>query len=874
MIHILQTGIELQDNFSNILYGIVNSVNLAVSAMYDMQQAMNADIDTASLQGARDEINEATMAVNELNAALANMGTPQMPSPVSTQETVPVQWQSDNLDVFSTSGAERFQQEIRNANSMMQQLNITQARITQTAGGMDILPDAAVQDMNTMQQRLLTIQQRIQQIENNPVNMGTNQANVELERLRGQLDSAIQAQNDLNHAMQNMDVSAANAAYLRLSQTVSGTERYIRDNVDEQGRFNQQIQSGTQQANELTNMIKKAVGAYVSIRSIGEAINLSDTMTQTTARLNLIVDDGGSVEDLQNKIYESAQNSRSSYIDVAQVVSKLGLLAGDAFTSNDEMVAFAELMNKNFVIGGASASEQTNAMYQLNQAMASGRLQGDEYRSIIENAPLLAKSIEDYMRNVQGVEGEMKEWASEGLLTADVIKNAMFNSADEVNTQFESMPMTWSQIWQSMKNKALLSFQPVLQRLNDIANSEGFQTFANDAMEAMATLGNMVLNIFDLIGTVGGFIADNWSVISPIIYGVVAAFAIYVGWMTVYNTIQTISNGLKAISAARTALHTGATLAEAAATTTATGAQAGMNAALLACPLTWIIIMILAVIAVIYAVVAAINKAKGTSVSATGIIAGVFTTLAAHIINNFAIPAQNIIASLVNFIGNAFNDPVSAVKVLFYDMVLTVLGYIQNLAEGIETLINKIPGIEVDITSSLDKLYDGIEEAQQKVKDESGWVEYMEKWDYINYETAFDVGYEFGEGVDDKISNFLSDFFNKGKKGISDQDDSPYVFNESPYVFDNSGTESYLSNISDSTDDISDSLDITEEDLKYLRDIAEQEAVNRYTVAEINIDQSGMQNNINSGDDIDGFMTKLTDSVNEAVDNMTEGVHA
>ena len=570
----IQTGIELNDQFSGVLNNIISSVNLAVSAMADMQQSMNADIDTSSLQGARDEINQATAALNELNDAMqqdrniqptapqVEQTAPDIAPPVvdgGNQEPIPVQidpvlpdplienpdpvplevqpnappdidpvevpvtWQTDNLDVFTGTGVERFQQEVQSANDMLNTLNTTQAHIAQTAQGMDILPDEAVQDMTTMQQRLSAIQQRIQQIENNPVNMGTDQANAELEQLRGQLNNAIQAQNELNDAMQNMDVSAANTAYLQLSQTVGNTERYIRDNVDEQGRFNQEIASGTQQANELTNTIKRAVAAYVSIQSVGKALDISDELTQTTSRLDMMNDGIQTTAELVNMVYAAAQDARGSFSQMADVVARFGNNAKDAFSSSEEVVAFADLIQKQMTIAGASTQEAANAELQLSQALGSGVLRGDELNSIFEQAPNLIQNIADYL---DVPIGKIREMAADGELSADVVKAAIFSAADDINSKFNEMPMTWGQMWQSMQNTALIAFQPVLQRLNDLANSEAFQTFVQNAVEAMATLANIVLNIFELVGTVGGFIADNWSVISPIIYGVIGALSL------------------------------------------------------------------------------------------------------------------------------------------------------------------------------------------------------------------------------------------------------------------------------------------------------------------------------------------------------------
>ena len=274
----IRSSIELQDNFTNILMNVINAVNMSVSTMEQMQSVMNEPIDTAAIQGMRDQLNQATLAARELDAAIQNVEAPDSgvtpvsvalpvepsshPDPIVDQPApveVPVVWQSDNLDVFTNSGAERFEMEVQSANNMLNTLNQTQAQIAARAAQTNIFPPNMVTDMNSMQNRLQAIQSRIQAIENNPLNMGTDTANAELEQLRAQLDRAVQEQELLNRAVENMDVQAANEAYLHLSQTVSGTERYIRDNVDEQGRFNREIQESTDNAAALKNMITSAV---------------------------------------------------------------------------------------------------------------------------------------------------------------------------------------------------------------------------------------------------------------------------------------------------------------------------------------------------------------------------------------------------------------------------------------------------------------------------------------------------------------------------------------------------------------------------------------------------------------------------------------
>lgn len=810
-----------------------------------------------------EQMNQAVQAIEEARAALSE--------PV-THENTGITWSSPGMATFTNTGIERFEQEVQSANSMLEQLSGTQAAIAAQAAHTSVFPENMVNDMNTMQSRIQGIQQRIQAIENNPLNMGTDRANAELEGLRSQLDQAIQAQNEMNSAMERMDVSAANSAYMRLSQTVSTTERYIRDNVDEQGRFNREINEGVHSANNLMDSIKGMVAAYAGIQTIGEIIGLSDTMTQTTARLDLIVDDGGSVEDLQNKIFLSAERARGSYLATADAVSKLGMQASQAFSSNDELIAFTELLNKQFVNAGTEAAGIDSVMLQLTQSMAAGVMQGEELNAIMDNASIIVQDIQRYLQEVQGIDASnIKELASEGVVTAEVIKNAMFYAADETNAKFETMPKTFGQVWQSFQNTALMAFQTVLNRMNDFANSEAFNAFIMSAQEAMLVLAGIVTSIFDMIGAIGTFAYENWSIISPIIWGIIGALAIYAAYLAITKAAELASAAGKIILCVASYAHAAATGAEASATAAATAAQYGFNAALLACPITWIIILIIALIALFYAAVAAVNKFAGTSVSATGIIAGAFAVLGAHIINTFIVPVQNMIATFVNFLGNVFNDPIAAIKVAFYDMCLTVIGYIRNLASAIETLLNKIPGVTVDITSGLDSFYAGLEQAQQAVKDESGWVEYVQKMDYIDYADAASAGYSFGEGIDESIANFdPSSLFDTNVPGAGDYAD---LSNYGSDLGGLGGIGSGVDDIAGNTGAIADSMDITEEDLKYLRDIAEQEAVNRFTTAEINIDQSGMQNTINNGMDLDGVISGLTEGVNEAIDSMAEGVH-
>lgn len=901
----IRTAIELQDNFTSVLYQVINSVNLGLSAMEDLHQTMNSPVDTASIEAARDSINQATIAVQQLDAAMQGIETPETQTPTAPQSSapvvlpvqpdvpdplveqpppvdvpiepeqpepveVPVHWQSDTLEVFTNSGVERFEQEVQSANNMLNTLNQTQSRIAETAAQTDLFPANAVADMNNMQSRLQAIQQRIQTIESNPLNMGTDTANAELEQLRGQLDQAVQEQQNLNRAVDNMDVQAANEAYLRLSQTVGNTERYIRDNVDEQGRFNREIEEGTNEANELMQTIKGAVAAYATIQTLSAALNLSDQLTSTTARLNLMNDGLQTTQDLQNMIYLSAERARGSYQATADAVSKLGLMAGDAFSSSEEIIAFMEQVNKQFTIAGTEAAGIDAAMLQLTQAMGSGVLRGEEYNSILEQAPNIIQAIADYM---EVPKGQLKDMAAEGLITADIVKAAMFAAADDTNAKFEQMPKTFSQIWTSFQNTALMAFQPVLQRMNEIANSEAFQEFVNNAIEGLSVVAGVALEIFDLLVGVAGAVADNWSWLSPIIYGVAAALAVYYGWQLAVNAISAITKGIHIAMAIAQMIHAAATGALTAATAAEIAAQNGLNAALYACPIVWIIVLIIALIALFYAAVAAVNKFAGTSVSATGIICGAFMVALAFIGNIFValwnlvvdvfVLIYNLVATVANFIGNVFTDPIGAVCRLFFDLADTVLGILQALASAIDAifgsnLAGSVQGWRDSLGGWVDETFGKGDEVMAKMNADDM------KLGRFEYGAAWDAGYSFGEGIDESIANFdPSSLFDTNVPGAGDYADlSNY----------GAGLAGDVGDIAGNTGAIKDSMDITEEDLKYLRDIAEQEAINRFTTAEITIEQTN-HNTVSGKMDLDGVVDGLTGAVNEAADIIAEGVH-
>ena len=671
----------------------------------------------------------------------------------------------------------------------------------------------------------------------------------------------------------SVDVSSIQEAREELARAgaaFDSIEQNIRDAGNQQDRFNRRIRDGTTAADGLWSKLKGIAATVGGLAAAKKIIGISDDLASTRARLNLIVDDGGSVSELEKKIMASAQRSRSAYFDTASAIASLGANAGAAFANTDEIIAFMEQINKQFVIGGASAQGQAAAMLQLTQAMAAGALRGEELNSILENAPGIARAIESYM----GIaEGSIKSYAEQGLITAEVVKNAMFAAADETNAKFESMPKTWAQIWTSMQNKALSIFNPILTKINQIANSEQFTKVTDGIINGLAGIASVATVVLDLLINVASVVVDNWSWLSPIILGVAAALGVYYGRLLLVRGAELASAAVsgavavaKGIMAAATMLVTGATWAQ-------VTAQYGLNAAMYACPLVWIIILIIALVALFYAAVAAVNHFAGTSVSATGLICGAFMAALAFIGNIFValwnlvvdvfVMIYNLVATVANFIGNVFNDPVAAVARLFFDLADTVLSVLQALASAIDTIFGSnlsgsVQGWRDSLGGWVDSTFGKGEEVMEKLNAEDLHLGRFE------YGAAFDMGYEFGQGVEDTVGG-LFDFSAMDSLG-ADALDAYGLGNTLDGIYGNTG------DTAGNTAAMSDALDIAEEDLAYMRDIAEREAINRFTTAEIKVEQQNT-NYISQDTDLDGIMDAWANDFATKLDVSEEGVH-
>lgn len=668
-------------------------------------------------------------------------------------------------------------------------------------------------------------------------------------------------------AVDTTAIREAREEWAKAGTAFDAIEENIRNANNEQQKFNNSIRGGNNSANGLLSTIKKIAVAAGGIAGINKVLNISDKLASTKARLNLLVDDGGSVDVLEQKIMASAQRSRSAYFDTASAVAKLGLNAGNAFNGDmDQVIAFMEQVNKQFVIGGATAQEQSNAMIQLTQAMAAGALRGEELNSILDGAPGIARAIEKYM----GIaEGSIKTVAQEGKVTAEVVKNAMFAMADETNAKFDSMPKTWAQIWAGMKNKALSMFAPILTKINQIANSTKFQQVTTALINGLAGVANVASSVLDILISIASVIVDNWSWIQPIIMGIVAAMLIYNGVMLVGNTIMAVQAAVKAI-------HTAMTTAWSVATFTATAAQQGLNAALLACPITWIILLIIAVIAAIYAACAAVAKFTGIANSGFGVICGGIMVVIAFFKNlglsvaNIALGIWNALGACASNIGTAFHNVISNVQGWFYNLLSTALTVVAGICEA----LNKLPFVEFDYSGITNK---ASEYAAKSAEAYGNVEEYKSVADAFNegmstFDTfqdgwaadAFASGAAWGDGVADKVSGMF-DFSALDSMG-ADSLDAFNLGNDLDSIYGNTG------DIANNTAATADALDIAEEDLAYLRDIAEREAINRFTTAEIKVEQHN-ENHISKDADLDGIMDAWANDFAEKLEVSEEGVH-
>lgn len=642
----------------------------------------------------------------------------------------------------------------------------------------------------------------------------------------------------------------------------------VNGSLEEMGEKTEKV---SQSGNRVNSIFNKVSGAIKKI-DVQKILNTSDEFVQTTAKLDMMNDGLLTTDQLAQKIYASAKNARGSFSGMTDFVTQMGTRSGDSFGSTEEIVAFGNLLQKQMTIAGASTAEASDMMNQLAQSSELGVLGGSELNSIFEQMPNMVQSVADYLD--MPVE-KVSELASQGNITTEVLKNAMFASADEINAKFAEMPVTWDQIWQSMQDTALNKFQLVLQKINDMANSAPFQALISGAMIALGITANVVGTIFDLLGTIAQYVYDNWSVIGPVIYGVIAALGIYTLALFANSAMQTVNSIQKKIAEIQEYAHAAAIKTEASETEKATVVQKSFNTTLLASPITWITIAIIALIAVIVILANWIAKTTEGVDTGFGVICG-WVNVGIQAFKNLGLMVANIAIGIWNAMGAcaanlniAFGNAIYSIQSLFYNLLSTALFTIAGIAEE----LNKLPFVDIDYSGVIDKANEfavkaaEAENKKQEYKDvgkafnqgantfkafEDGWVD-----------DAFDSGAAWGDGVAGKFGDWLSSF---------NEEEEPTLFTPEDSGIGLDSENENLSRIADDTSNISNSLDISNENLKFLRDIAERDAVNRFTTSEIKIDMTN-HNSISSNMDLDGIINHVVTGVKDAMVQTAEGVN-
>lgn len=633
----------------------------------------------------------------------------------------------------------------------------------------------------------------------------------------------------------------AGAALDRMEYEAQSYKENIVTATMQQEEMNESIQAGEEKTNGLLDKIEGIASSYLKLDTLKKVFNIADDLAQTTAGLNAIAGSEAEVLALQDQIYDSAQRSRTSYLDMADTVTKLSLETGGVFANNQEAIAFAENLNKSFAIAGASQQEISSATAQVTKALGAGVLRSEELNTLFGSAPGMIQHMADYLGvNTQ----QLREMAAQGELTADVVKNAMLSATDEIDEQLAATPMTWAQAGTNIGNMATKAFQPLFDTITAVTQSEAFQTVIEAIAAGFSLLAEVAGPVLEGLITGAAFLIDNWNVIAPILLGVCAAVALY----------EIVTKGA-----------TLATQGIALATKVWGVMQSVLNAVMALNPVMWVILGVIALIAIIYAVVAAINNVTGAGISATGLIAGAFAVAGAAIWNvilgvvnsiiGIGIELWNLIAVFVNFFGNVFNDPVGAIAHLFAGLFDFILGIVQSVAAAIDTVLGTdmagaVEGFRKDFAAGIDDIFGEQTVIMEKVNASDYYVK------GIDYGDAWDAGYQFGEGIDAKAGS-LFDGGLEALLGYNSMD----------------GVDEQVASTAENTGRMADSMELSEEDMKYIRDIAEREVIDRTVFSSITVDMGGVTNTVSNMADLDNIPQYLVNTIQRQMEVSAEGVH-
>ncbi|SFR78584.1 tape measure protein [Anaeromicropila populeti] len=682
---------------------------------------------------------------------------------------------------------------------------------------------------------------------------------------------SIQVLNTLSDKLDNVQKNAEQATkkITDLGKKASTSIAAASTAVEAAGDSAEPTKKSEEKPKKRKSMIGSLLKKYTSKDALVNGMQMVDKFTDTGTKLGLISKGKDSKEALQNKVFGAANRTNSSYYDMAGNVSTMGQAAGDSFKSNNELIGFTELSQKAIEMGGGS--DTAGSIGKLAEAMSEKTISGDAFSSIANSAPVMVDAIADYTGKSKS---EIEELGKQGIITGEILKNAMLASGDSINQKYEKMPMTFSDIWTRIQNSALQAFSGIMEKISELINGDDFQKVLNGIMNGFEALGNVANDIISVISEVAGVFADNWSWISPIILGIVAA-------LIAYNAIMEISaivSGIQAVALGILAVM-----------------QNGFNASLAVCPLTWIILLIIAVITIIYAAVAAVNHFAGTSISATGIIFGLLAGYATCLYNVFAY-CWNVVAAFVEFFANVFNHPVYAVKSLIgnlatnvLDMIISMIGGFDQLATNIANSFLKGANKAIEVINGLGNIakklglkgwkIDPLELSTSITSDLEDLKSNINKWvgpepdDYWSATTlnqkdvkdSYDNGYEFGKNQEDNIGDKVDKLFS-GNDGLT----NPTV-PTTPFDPDSFGTTADPVTVTGTGTNGAVDVNMADEDKQYLRDLAERDYINKFSTATLAPNVQISFGDVNNVTDIDAVTGRIRRILQEEIAMTGEG---
>ena len=696
-------------------------------------------------------------------------------------------------------------------------------------------------------------------------------------------------------------------------------------------------------ASGLLGTVKRLASTYLGIMGAKAVIETSDVITSSENRLNNIK--GANPQNTQealDKIYAAAQRSRSGYGDMMGNVSKTMTLAGDSFQGNiDNAIRFQEIMSKAYTVGGASAAEQASSMYQLVQALGSGVLQGDELRSLREGAPIAYKKIEEFAQGVLKTEDSLKDLASQGVITSDIVVAAIMDAEEEINKSFKNTDKTFAQVWNNIKNTAIKAFEPVLQKLNDALNSDVCEAAIDGIGKALVVLADITLWVFDILGRFFNWCKENWDWLKNVVIVAMTVIVGYITWMTISAVIAFLVQYwwiILIIGAIALLIYVFSELGIG--VDQVVGAICG--AIMFLGYLIWDIVVWIITICY-YAISLIWDALVGIAVGIIEAVIGILTVIVwviqaivqvilwvGETIWATIVTIYDVIYTILKGVYGAFKGAIVGIYQLFVWLGQSVLWILYGIAECIDfifgsSLASSVKGWIDGLGNSvdaLDKKLDPLGEFEDignqwsssygslgemytsedlnlynnmaavgdfsagliKDFDEAGASllldpTALDEWALgktINPMDGWDKGYKFGSDAANNVSSAIDSYLKSPDfgKGVLNPNDPSYALGDS---YDPSGANddilAGLDTLNGTTDDIKDKMDMTDDDLDFLRKIAEMEWRNEFTTAEIKVDMTNY-NSVNGDRDLDGVVEYLADVLRGEMTNVAYGVHS